>query len=186
MLSSSLIFLGIFVISYPEEHSEWAVWSNAMTIFGGYIFPERAEFASFYPALGAQMICFGVMFNHTAKRLLSSPWPCFFGRVSFAIYLLHAPLLRTLLTYFLFGLSRRPSSPGLDKNGHDMPQPWIPLTSTFGTIMLIPLWYVILYRIAQLWVQHVDPFCGRVTDWIEKRLFREEHVAEKPMLLVHA
>ena len=182
ILSSSMIVLGLYSTSFPEEHPEWAAWSKGMLHFGRYIFPLGSEYNRFYPGLGAQLICFGVMFNTTAKRLLSTTWPCYLGKVSFAIYLLHAPLVRTLLTWMLFGLSQRPPSPGLNKEGKPLPQPWVPITSKWAAIVLIPLFYVILYRIAALWVQHVDPFCGRVTNWIEERIFRDESKNEKQTL----
>ena len=179
VLSSSSIVLGIFTISYPEENPEWADWSKGMLQLGHYIFPAGSEFNRFYPGMGAQLICFGIMFNATAKRLLSTAWPCYLGKVSFAIYLLHAPLLRTVLTWMLFGLSHRPPSPGADKEGEPLPQPWVPLFSRWATFVLIPLFYVILYRTAALWVHYVDPFCGRVTNWIEERIFRDESKNEK-------
>ena len=182
ILSSSMILLGIFAISYPESNPEWAAWSRAMLAFGHYIFPERAEYARFYPAVGAQLICYGCLFNATAKRLLQTSWPCFLGRVSFAIYLLHAPLIRTVLTWMLYGASSRPPSPGKDEHGNKLPPGWVPLASRWATFFLIPLWYVLLYRVAALWVTHVDPFCGRITNWIEEKIFRSEERVEKPIL----
>ena len=182
VLSSSSIALGLFAISFPEEHPEWAGWSTAMLRLGHYIFPAGSEFNRFYPGMGAQLICFGVMFNATAKRLLSTTWPCYLGKVSFAIYLLHAPLLRTVLTWMLFGLSHRPPSLGVDKEGKQLPRPWVPLTSKWAAIIIVPLFYVILYRVAALWVQHVDPLCGRITNWIEERIFRDESKNEKQTL----
>ena len=177
--SVSAIFLGMFAISYPEEHPEWAPWSRGLISIGHYLFPGGSEFSRFYPSLGAQLICLGVMFNNPAKRWLSTAWPCFLGRVSFAIYLLHAPLLRTVLTWMLFGLSRRPGSPGQDEHGHPLPQPWIPLTSKWATVVAIPLWYGLLYRFATYWVAHVEPLCGRITNWIEEKIFRDETRSEK-------
>ena len=181
VLSTSMIFAGLLAISFPEEHPEWAAWSRAMLRLGGYLFPHGAEFARFYPGLGAQLICLGVLLNGPAKRALSAAWPCFLGRVSFAIYLLHAPLLRTVLVWMLYGLSRRPPSPGKDEQGHPLPQPWVPLLSKWALVICIPVWYVLLYRLAALWVAHVEPFCGRVTNWIEERIFRDDSRVEKPI-----
>ena len=179
LVSPALILLGLLSMSYPEEHPEWTQWSSAMFRLGHYIFPRGAEFARFYPGMGAQLVCFGALVGAPAKRWLSSPWPCFLGRVSFAIYLLHAPLLRTLLTWMLFGLSTRPPSPGVDEHGNPLPQPWVPITSQWGKFFVIPLWYVMLYKIATYWVAFVEPFCGRVTNWIEERIFRDDSKGEK-------
>jgi hypothetical protein len=182
VLSSTLIFLGLFANSYPEVKPEWAPWSDNMSTLGHYIFPERAEYARFYPSLGAQMICLGVMFNQTAKRLLSTRLPCFMGRHSFAVYLIHAPLIRTVFTWMLYGLSQRPPSPGKDDKGNDLPRPWVPLTSRWSLFIVIPLFYLIVYRLAVLWSTYVDPACGRVCNWIEQKIFRQEERMEKPLL----
>ena len=179
LLTSMSIFLGLISISYPEDHPEWAVWSKAMLNLGHYIFPRGSEYARFYPALGAQLICYGVMFNKTARAIFSSSWPCFFGRVSFAVYLIHAPLIRTILTWGLWGMSTRPPSPGKNKDGHQIAQPWTPMGSKWVAFALIPLYYIILYRLALLWVAHVDPLCGRITNWVEEKIFRNENQVEK-------
>ena len=182
-LSSCSLVLGMLAISYPEDHADWAPWSSAMQFIGYYTFPRGAEYARFYPGVGAQLICFGVMLNETARNLFSGSWPCFLGKVSFGVYLTHAPLIRTVLTWALFGLSARPPWPGNDKDGHPLPQPWTPLTSPWIAIVAIPLWYVFLYRMAMLWVAHVEPFSARITNWVEERIFRDENRCEKQALL---
>ena len=182
LLSSCSILLGLLAISYPEEHADWAAWSHSMTQFGHYIFPAGSEHARFYPGLGAQLLCYGIMFNQTAKRLFSSAWPCFLGKVSFGVYLTHAPLMRTTLAWALWGLSTRPPWPGNDKDGKPLPQPWTPMASPWVAALAIPLWYVLLYRVAILWVSHVDPFCAWVTGWVEERIWREENRSEKQAL----
>ena len=182
ILSSSSILLGLLAISYPEDHADWTPWSMAMFKLGTFIFPQGSEYARFYPGVGAQLICFGVMFNHTARRIFSSSWPCFLGRVSFGVYLTHAPLIRTVLTWALFGFSTRPPWPGNDKNGHPLPQPWMPMTGTWVAVFAIPLWYIFLYRVAMLWVGYVDPLCAQITNWMEEKTFREERACEKMAL----
>ena len=184
VLSSTLIFTGFLCNSYPEDSPEWAPWSAAMGTLGHYIFPRGSELARFFPSIGGQMVCLGVMFNHTAKRLLSSRLPCFMGRHSFAVYLIHAPLIRIVLAWMLFGLSVRPPSPGQDEQGNALGRPYTPLTSKWNLVIGIPIFYWIVYRCAMLWTAYVDPFCGRITNWIEVRMFRPGEAAEKPVAQV--
>jgi len=182
-LSTALIFLGTFTLSYPEENPEWARWSTGLLHFGYHIFPEGAEFARFYPALGSQILIFGIFFNPTAKRLLSSSALCWLGKMSFAVYLLHAPLIRSLLTWMLYGASSSPLSPGKDANGNDLPPSWIPLTNRWLLVVTLPLFYFLLYRIAHIWTAYVDPWCARATNWVEERMFRDDSRMEKSVLL---
>lgn len=182
-LSSCSILLGVLAISYPEEHAEWSSWSSSMLQFGHHIFPAGSDFARYYPSVGAQLICFGVMFNQTARNLFSGSWPCFLGKVSFGVYLTHAPLIRTVLTWVLFGLSTRPPWPGNDKDGNPLPQPWTPMTSPWIAVFAIPLWYLLLYRVAILWVAYVDPMCARIMNWVEAKTLKDESISEKQNLL---
>ena len=114
------------------------------------------------------------MFNVTARKLFSSSLTCFFGKVSFGVYLTHAPLIRTVLTWLLFGFSTRPPWPGNDKEGHPLPQPWTPMGSPWLAVFAIPLWYLLLYKCATLWVAHVDPLCAAFSAWIEEKIWRTE------------
>ena len=154
-----------------------------MINIGHYIFPANSEYGRFYPGLGANLLTLGIIFNSTAKKILSHSALCWLGKLSFAIYLLHAPLLRTLLTWMLYAPSSRPPSPGKDNDGNDLPPEWVPPVSRWLCFILVPLWYVMIYKIAQAWVAYVDPWCSRVTNWLEDKAFREEGKAEKTLLL---
>jgi hypothetical protein len=182
IVSSTLILVGILCNSFPEVNADWTGWSRAMIELGKRIFPYGGEQARFYPGLGAQMICLGIMFNTTAKRLFSSRWLCWFGKVSWPVYLIHGTLIRVVLSPLLYGLSERPPWPGNDKDGHPLPQPFRPLYSRWAILVAVPFFYVLTYRLAMLWAAHVDPMCGRITNWIEAKIFRPEE-SEKSIQL---
>lgn len=169
-------------MSYPEENPEWSRWSNELFKLGAYIFPDGSEYARFYPGLGANLLSLGILFNSTAKRILSHKWLCWLGKLSFAIYLIHAPLIRTLLTWMLFGASARPPSPGKNDHGQPLPEPWIPSVNRWTCALLVPMFYMALYWIALAWQVHVDPLCAKATNWIEEKVFRDE-ANEKTLLL---
>ncbi|KAL6718317.1 hypothetical protein ACLMJK_004406 [Lecanora helva] len=184
LFSAGLIILGLFFMSYPEENPSWARWSHNLELLGSYIFPQNAEYARFYPGLGVNLLTLGVMFNNTAKKILSTSFFCWMGKLSFPIYLLHAPLIRTVLAWVLFGASIRPDQ-GKDENGNQLPPGWLPIANRWVVVIALPLFYVFLYRVANLWAQYVDPFCGRVTNLFEELVFRDDAKAssEKPLLL---
>lgn len=180
--SASLIILGFLFCSYPEEHAEWARWSRKMEDFGRKIFPEGAEYARFYPGMGADALATGIMFNPTAKTILSHRYLCWMGRLSWPVYLIHAPLIRTVLTWVLFGASVRPPR-GQDAQGNQLPPGWLPLAKPWVVMFAVPLFYVFLYRAADLWLRYVDPWCGRVTQHFEDLVFRDDAKVEKPLLV---
>lgn len=182
--SACCIILGLFFCSYPENKPEWARWSDFLTRMGHYMFPAGVEYARYYPGLGSNILTVGVMFNETAKKLLSQRLFLFLGKNSFPIYLIHAPLIRTTLTWILFGFNARPDN-GKDDKGNQIPPGWLPVASTWVCLVVIPIWYVFLYRVANLWSNYVDPFCGRVTQWFEDLVFRDDAKvsSEKPLLL---
>lgn len=182
--SALCILLGMFFCSYPEEKPEWAAWSRNMTRFGHLFFPKGVEYARYYPGVGSNILTLGVMYNDTAKKLLSNRFFLFLGKNSFPIYLLHAPLIRTVLTWALFGFCSRPDN-GKDQNGNQLPPGWLPVASTWVVLVVVPLFYIFLYRVANLWSNHVDPFCGKVTQWFEDLVFRDDAktITEKPVLL---
>ena len=182
--SASAIILGLYFCSYPEENPHWSRWSTNLTTLGNYIFPNGVEFARYYPGLGVDILTTGIMFNTTAKKLLSHSFFCWMGKLSFPIYLLHAPLIRTVLTYVLFGFSVRPSL-GKDEKGNELPPDWLPIANRWVCVFAIPLFYIFLYRVAGVWNQYVDPFCARATQWFEDLVFRDDSkmIPEKSLLL---
>ena len=182
--STFCILVGMFFCSYPEENPEWASWSNNMTKFANYFFPQGVEYARYYPGVGSNVLTLGVMYNDTAKKILSNRFFLFLGKNSFPIYLLHAPLIRTALTWVLFGFCSRPDN-GKDDQGNQLPPGWLPVASTWIVLIVVPFFYIFLYRVANFWSNYVDPLCGRVTQWFEDLVFRDDAKApsEKPLLL---
>lgn len=177
-----MIILGLYFCSYPEENPEWARWSTDLLRLGHWIFPSGVEYARYYPGMGADLLATGIMFNATAKKILSHRFLCWMGKLSWPVYLLHAPLIRTVLAWVLFGGSVRPAQ-GKDQNGNQLPPGWLPIANTWVVIVAIPLFYVFLYRVAGLWAQYVDPWCTNVTQLFEDTVFRDDAKVEKPLLL---
>lgn len=181
--SGAAIILGLYFASYPENNPEWSRWSNGLTLLGNYIFPKGVEYSRYYSALGVNILATGILFNNTSKKILSNTLFLFMGKLSFAIYLLHAPLIRTVLTYGLFGFSVRPDG-GKDEHGNDLGPGLLPVANRWVCVFVIPLFYIFLYRVAALWAAYVEPFCGRVTNWFENLVFQEDAKVsqEKPLL----
>lgn len=150
VLGPLLILLGLCLASYPEGDPNLASWSRFQYKIGTYVFNENQDFPRFYTAFGAQSICFGIHFCPGLREVLSNRYFLWLGKLSFAVYLIHGTLLRTLLATMLWGIGSPPEGEHLH-------------TSKLRFCFWYPIWMAVLYICADSWVKHVDPFCGRLT-----------------------
>jgi hypothetical protein len=178
-LSPLLIFIGLLLASYPEHKPEWMPWSNYMLEMSKWIFPRDSETPRFYSGLGLDLIALGIHFSNPVKNILSNKYLLWFGRNSFAVYLLHGTLLRTVLVWMLYGFSTPADI--VKEDGSRAPGPNLKICGRLRWYFWLPIWFVLLYTIANLWTKHVDPFCARTTQKLEKYVFeeREDNNQEK-------
>jgi peptidoglycan/LPS O-acetylase OafA/YrhL len=169
VLSPLLIIFGLYLASYPELNPDFMPWSNYMLQTSFLIFPKEAEIPRFYTGIGLLFIALGIHFSTFVKNVLSSQHLLWFGKNSFAVYLLHGTLLRTLLVWMYFGIHTPPDI--INEQGQPAPGPPLKLCGRARFWFWLPIWLVILYSIANLWTKHVDPWCARLTQKIEKYVF---------------
>lgn len=159
--------------SYPEANPEWRPWSATMERWAHVIFPKDAEFPRYYSSIGLVCLTFGIHFSTTVKDVLSNKYLLWFGKNSFAVYLLHGMLLRTILVWMMFGISIPADVVGED--GQMVPGPGLHQRGRLAWYICVPTWLVILYTIANLWTKHVDAFCARLTFKLERYMFEEKY-----------
>jgi hypothetical protein len=188
VFSFSLVCTGLFICSYPGEHPEWAVWSNYMFEAAQYIFPPDVDIGKRYSALGVDLIIFAIYISPSTKDFLSNRLLLWLGKQSFAVYLVHGTLLRTVLCWMLYGITGQPwdgdivdgnGLPILDEDGEPLHPHWIPIRAPWVVGISIPAWIVLVYICASLWTSYVDPFCAKMTQKLEKLMFEvDEKSAE--------
>ncbi|KAG9241043.1 acyltransferas-like protein [Calycina marina] len=171
-LTPICIIFGLMLASYPEKNPEWRPWSLFMLRVGHRIFPDGSEYPRNYSSLGLFCITLGIHFSSGVKDVLSNKYLLWFGKNSFAVYLLHGTLLRTILVWMLFGVS---FPKDVEKEGKMVPGPPLKICGRVGWYFWVPIWLVMLYSIANQWTKHVDPFCARMTARIENYMFEEQH-----------
>ncbi|RDL32573.1 uncharacterized protein BP5553_09029 [Venustampulla echinocandica] len=162
VLAPVLISIGLILASYPEEKAEWMHWSLALKNLGAYIFPVNGEVPRFYTGLGLEFIALGIHFSSIMKNVLSNKYLLWFGKNSFAVYLIHGTLLRTLLVWMFFGTSLPPNVTRED--GSVVGGPPLTICGSVRFFTLLPIWFVILYTTAHYWTKYVDPWCARITE----------------------
>ncbi|RKF71412.1 putative acyltransferase family protein [Golovinomyces cichoracearum] len=183
VLSPLLILFGLFLASYPEDQVQWVHWSRLMGQYSVYIFPKDNETPRFYTGVGLIFICLGIHISNSVKEILSHKYLLWFGKNSFAVYLLHGTLLRTILVWMYFGIFVPPDithEDGTVERGH------LNYPGRLRWYFWMPIWFCILYWTASIWTKYVDPWCARVTEVLVKFVFDEpsSDTAEKLTLPV--
>ena len=183
MVALPLFIIGLLIASYPGENPEWATWSNRMYEMAYYIFPPDVNIGKRYTAIGIDMIIMAIYISPSTKDFLSNNLLLWLGKHSFAVYLVHGTLLRTVLCWMLYGITAEPWEPQFDQNGEFAVPPWIPIRAPWVVAVSIPCWIVLVYICASLWTRYVDSFCATLTQKLEKTMFQEDEKAEQPLPL---
>ncbi|KAJ5628509.1 hypothetical protein N7490_010737 [Penicillium lividum] len=192
ILCTVLAISGLLICSYPGEHPEWATWSNYMFEAGHYIFPPDVNIGKRYSAIGVDLIIFAIYISPSTKDFLSNRLLLWLGKQSFAVYLVHGTLLRTVLCWMLYGITGQPwegepvdgnGQPLLDENGQPLHPHWIPIRPPWVVAISIPAWIVLVYFCATMWTSYVDPFCAKMTHKLEKIMFEQDEKSAETLPL---
>lgn len=179
VLAPILMLLGLMLASYPESKPEWMAWSNFMTQMAAYIFPpDHPDTPRFYAGIGFTFIALGLQFSDLAKVVLSNKYLLWAGKNSFAVYVLHGTLMRTILVWMLYGIMYIPDM--IKEDGTIEAAPYVKMGGQLRWYFWVPVWFVIQYWLANLWTTYVDSFCARVTQNLEKHVFEEEEKSILP------
>lgn len=162
--------LGLYLMSYPSEYQDWKPWTRQLRGIGEQIFPWYAEFERYWSAIGAQLLCLSVQVSPDLRHQLSNHFFTFLGSISFSMYLLHGPLMRSVLAWMTFGPSWL-----LQKELVNGAFP-VPQNSAF--LIILPLFASILLAASSLWTCKVEPYFGKVT-----KLLQSAAVTDSPILL---
>ncbi|EER23067.1 Acyltransferase family protein [Coccidioides posadasii C735 delta SOWgp] len=174
-----LASIGLFVASYPTHHAEWCGWSNFLLQLSKYIFPRETNLGKRYTALGVDLVILSIYLSPSTKALLSKPFFLWLGRNSFAVYLTHGTLLRTVLVWMIYGISGQPWKEWKNDKGEMEHSPFLPRGSGLNFAISIPTWFVLVYIVAHYWTTYVDSFCARMTQKLENFVF--EQTEKSPM-----
>lgn len=163
VLAIFFLTIGAFIASYPEGHPEWQSWSAWLFRALVRILPKDPDFPRFGSGIGLEFITLGIHFSPFLKDILSSKYLLWLGKQSFAVYLLHGPLLRWLLCWMVYG----PHLPAdvINDNGEMMPGQ-LHFPGMWTLLLWLPVWLPLNYAVANLWTTYVDPWCAQLTEQI--------------------
>ncbi|KAF2396959.1 hypothetical protein EJ06DRAFT_180869 [Trichodelitschia bisporula] len=164
----SMVAVGLFIMSFPSQNVQFMHWSLSMNNLGLLLFPEGTETANVWYCVGANMITFGVLLSPDMQAFFSHPICLWLGKQSLPIYLLHGPLMRSQLMWYLYAFIPPQWVEQYDWGGN--------LMSAYPIYQYPALWRLysgfIIYVVAvglscHWWTLNVEPWCARTTKWLE-------------------
>jgi peptidoglycan/LPS O-acetylase OafA/YrhL len=175
-----MIVIGAFLAGFPQDNPETYPWSEWMRKVMFAITPPDADLRRYWDSLGATLIFTGIFYSSTARCILSSRYCNFLGKVSFPVYLLHNQLIKTVLTWLVYGPSWW-AGQERDQFGNYLP------LGRGGTVWVsfgCGVFFFVLYRFAMWWVHYLDPLIARANKWLVNWAYDVDDGLEKvPNLL---
>jgi transcription initiation factor TFIID subunit 11 len=147
-----------------------------------YIIPAGHDLPRFLTTLGIQLVVLGIHFSSPVRDLLSNRYFLWLGRQSFAVYLIHGPLMRSVLAWCLFRAPQLAPTPNRHKEARLAMK--LELRGPLVIAFVLPLWFALMYSCAAMWTRWVDPMFARWTQQIERYVTGAE--SEKGSLPVYS
>ncbi|EEP77338.1 predicted protein [Uncinocarpus reesii 1704] len=170
-----LILTGLIICSYPQNNPDWMLWSSFLkSVMTAVIPPSATGFINrYWVNIGTSTLVLGVFTSRNARRILSLPLFNFLGRVSFAVYLLHDTLIRSMLTWMIYGANVGKTDLSV-VNEKGRPINRVPPAGAGVFLVAIPVFYVVLYAVAYLWTMHVDVWCANAVVRVRDIMFKKD------------
>ncbi|KAK4096445.1 hypothetical protein N658DRAFT_436117 [Parathielavia hyrcaniae] len=174
-----ILLVGGFIGSYPQEHEDWSSWSRFLHSHlvkgGSIVVPEGSNVnrrtSGFFIMCAAVSLFLSPLF----QKLLSHRLLIWLGHHSFAVYLVHGTILRTVGIWIVYGISGEPWEPaGKNEDGTDRPQEWIPPRGRSYKMVAVVVFTALTYAAAWAWMKWVDTACARTTQWLENKVFDDD------------
>lgn len=175
-----LILLGLMVASYPQEHEDWSAWSLWMSNTfvkpdnGSLLVPKGTDAPRRFTALGIQLCAIAVFLSPMLRETLSHRILLWFGHHSFAVYLTHGTILRTVGIWIAYGIR-----PQFARQKDGSYEEYTHVRSKEAVFTAVLVFIVLSYSVAWAWMRWVDSACAKTTQWLEAKVFRSEEEEEE-------
>ncbi|KAK4187509.1 acyltransferase 3 [Podospora australis] len=181
-----LLLVGGYVGSYPQEHEDWAPWSNSLHKFllnpvgdqnqGSFLVPKGSNVHRRTSAFFIMCTAISIFIAPALQKLLSHRLLIWLGHHSFAVYLTHGTILRTVGMWIVYGITGEPWKPaGKNADGSQQQQEYLHPKSRAHKMAAILIFTALTYTAAWAWMKWVDTACARATQWLEKKVFDDEN-----------
>lgn len=176
-----LILSGLFLGSYPQEHEDWSRWSLGLqqtfvnmdpppgASRGSLLVPEGTDARRRFSSIAIQCCAVAIFISPALRELLSNRYFLWLGRHSFAVYLVHGTILRTVGMWIAYGLT-----PRFEQRADGTFEEFMHIRSKASVHLAILVFVVLTYTAAWAWMRWVDTACARATQWLESKVFQAE------------
>jgi peptidoglycan/LPS O-acetylase OafA/YrhL len=154
IISPFLLIFGWYLISFPGVNWEWAPWFHWIWANREFWFND-GDVYRLTCTIGVWCLLLSILLSPTLQSFLNAPLIQWLGKQSFAMYLIHGVILRSVFTFVAHGLFAR------EENAEVV---GIRLVISLGVFIGLTLY------LAALWVWYVEPWCEMLIDGIEKGL----------------
>ena len=165
------LFAGLLFSSYPEKHADWTTWSHALELVGRRVFYSGNEMSRDWSSVGALFIMLGALYSSTVQSALGNRVLVWMGKVSFAVFLLHSMLIRSILCWMLH-YGTKPLK--IRKEDGTLTFGYLQHRQGLAMWISIAVFFTVLYACAWLWYLYVENWCGRMCQKMEDALFEKE------------
>lgn len=175
------LIVGMIMAGYPEDNPSRCFWSYGLRIIGSKIFRQRAELSRNWGSVGASVILAAILFLPSVKAFLSTPFLVWTGKISFAIFLIHSFLVRSVFCPMLYWHSSLPENRASGENNGAR---HLKHASGINLFIISCIFFPFLYFMAQIWSTHVESRCEKLAQAIEDRMLGKDLPADKGVLPV--
>ncbi|KAL2017515.1 hypothetical protein VTK56DRAFT_2007 [Thermocarpiscus australiensis] len=180
-----LLLIGGYIGSYPQEHEDWAPWSLSLHKMlidpagdqsrGSLLVPKGSDVRRRASAFFIMCTAISIFISPVFQKLLSHRLLLWLGHHSFAVYLVHGTILRTVGMWIVYGITGEPWEPaGKNEDGSPKEQVWLQPKSRFHKMASILVFTTLTYIAAWAWMKWVDTACARATQWLENKVFDDD------------
>jgi peptidoglycan/LPS O-acetylase OafA/YrhL len=188
IVAPTLIITGLYLGSYPAENPEWMPWSQQLFEtfvnpnpmdpehpFGSFFVPAATAPGSRLSTVGVQFCALAIFLSPLLRDALSHPWLMWLGHHSFAVYLVHGTILRTVGMWIVYGYAAPPwEPPGRNEDGSPRPEVFLVPKRKGHVQIAVVVFTALTYLSAWAWMKYVDRACARATQWLESFVFKDD------------
>lgn len=185
VVAPALLVLGLSLGSYPQEHEEYSNWShwlhkNFVSVevaegqyLGSFLVPQGTDAPRRFTSVAIQLCALAIFLSSMLREALSHRWLLWLGHHSFAVYLVHGTVLRSLGIWVAYGMwPDEPEEP--QEDGTPPESEYMHVRSQGSVYVAVAVFIALSYALAWAWMRWVDTACARVTRLLENLVFQDE------------